>query len=434
MQKRDYFIAALQAGLDKKKQWVLSAFALVQEGPDAYKTDPYHLRLVSQLTGYSYYDQATDQLVPIKDSVVGQPLFNIAELMMLPKDTFPGVSADLNTNYGLVLLNKITVINSFNGKVPFYNKRFMPGDVEKFINPLLVDEPPVGTAPDPKAVYPSEYRYFAKACAYIEQFNLLFVPTATRKTMTSPDGRDAKMAELKERFGDTIHESTNSAQVLKELQALDDEYLKGDDGEGFLMAPKTRKINRTKLHLALGPEKGLSENAADSVFIDQPLNQGLDLTKMPLLVNACRATSFDRGSQTVMGGVSVKLITRAAANVTITTEDCGTKVGLPILLEGDAIKRSIGFHAFIDNQEVLLTAENIEQYKGKLVYRRSSQFCQNGFTDYCQKCTGPRIKLHPKSPGVVLSGMGDSFLLMFMKSMHGKVVETAHVNYKTHIV
>ena len=44
MDKRTYFKLATRAGLYAKRQWVISAFSIIQESPDAYTKDPYPYR------------------------------------------------------------------------------------------------------------------------------------------------------------------------------------------------------------------------------------------------------------------------------------------------------------------------------------------------------------------------------------------------------
>ena len=54
-----------------------------------------------------------------------------------------------------------------------------------------------------------------------------------------------------------------------------------------------------------GGEAGLGDGTSME-FIDKPLSEGLDKDKLPDMINSLRSGSYDRGTQTVLGGVAVK--------------------------------------------------------------------------------------------------------------------------------
>ena len=77
MNKTDYFLKAIQAGLFKKKAWVISAFSIIAEDPNIHKEDRYLYRLVQNTVGHFFISEINSggepKLEAIEDGVAGQP-------------------------------------------------------------------------------------------------------------------------------------------------------------------------------------------------------------------------------------------------------------------------------------------------------------------------------------------------------------------------
>ena len=80
MNRLDFFLAAMQAELFKRRAWVISAFTLTQEAPDAYQKDPYPYRIVTRPTGTFFINpDNTQELIQIEGTAAGQPLLSKKE-------------------------------------------------------------------------------------------------------------------------------------------------------------------------------------------------------------------------------------------------------------------------------------------------------------------------------------------------------------------
>lgn len=69
-------------------------------------------------------------------------------------------------------------------------------------------------------------------------------------------------------------------------------------------------------------------------LVTNSLYEGWQNDKFATFNNVSRAGSFDRGSETQLGGVSAKEI-RATSNTRIVKGDCGTKMGILIVVTDD---------------------------------------------------------------------------------------------------
>ena len=434
MKREEFFMKAMAAGNYRRLPWIISALAVTRSEPDAWKGDPYPYRIVQTPTGAFFVDpEKGNELSPIDGTKSGEPPFNYRDRITVNPETMPNATGEIDTLYGNVLVNFITLVWPFGNKLPFQTGRIAARKIEGLILPLLKDTPKEGEPRDAKTIYVDEYLKFCEGMFFLTGLSQICTPGASEKSMTPPPGiEELKEKLLKENEG-RLHDPAVIAGIDAKLIAYDAEYLKGDRAEGFLITKKSREIVRRKLFLMHGAETGLSESVAVELNKNS-LVQGWDIENFPQLNNAQRAGSFNRGQQTMLGGVAVKELLRASSNIQVTTEDCGTKLGLPVQIDGESYKRQLGLTVQGPDGGETLTEENKGTYIGKSVLMRSPVTC-SGLTkgDYCSKCVGSRLAANPTALSSAVAAQGSEFLAIFMKLAHGKSITVAKMDYKTAI-
>src|SRR5690606_40402980 len=87
-----------------------------------------------------------------------------------------------------------------------------------------------------------------------------------------------------EKYKDRLHDPAVIAENQNALVALDKEWLKGDPVEGFFLGDKVWNTARKRMFTIHGPESGFEEGG-DAELIVNSLDEGWDITKMPVMVN-----------------------------------------------------------------------------------------------------------------------------------------------------
>lgn len=454
MNKREYFLKAMQAEEFRRKAWVISAFALTREAPDAYKADPYPYRLIQTPAGYFFVDpDNNNQLSPIEGGRAGEPLFGVKETLMIGVvDKIPNFISEVKTmervtetTYGRLLWNYVVTIHGLKGKVPYQNQRTMPKDIEAMILPRRKPNPEnpadMAVPADMDAVeraklpiYVEDYVAFCDAIFYLTGFTQLCVPTATPKMIVPPKGLDVLRKKLLEEYKDRLDDPSVIATIDAELVKFDKEYMKGDLSDGFLLSDKAFKLIRKRLFGMVGADQGLRDTVkADAVT--NSLVEGVDVNKLPTLINVARASSYRRGAETQKGGESVKWLLRASSNMSITVDDCGSKLGefVPITEKNKA--KLVGFTLVAANgTHKIQTIEDADHYVGKTVMVRSPMYCQLDKTDYCKTCAGDQLSENPNGLSAAVSDYGNKFLYISLKSAHGSALELVKLDVKSSIL
>lgn len=433
MNKREFFLASMGAGNYKRKNWVISAFALVNESPDEYKRDHYPYRIIQTPAGYFFIDPNNgNDLTRIDDAKSGEPLFGIKEtLQITSKDNIPNFTGStLETTYGRLLFNYVAVIYPFGSKIPYQNERTSPSKMEDLIIVRLKDIPEKEEDRTQEDIYVDEYLQFCDAMFYLTGFTQLCVPTLSEKAITPAPG----IAELKEKLlaenKDRLNDPAVIAKIDAELVAYDKAYLKGDVSEGFLITKKSTEIVRKKLFGMHGAETGFG-SGVEVDLIKNSLYQGWDIEKFPAMMNNLRVGSYSRGAETMLGGESVKWLLRTSSNMAITVDDCGTKLGNTVHITDSNYKRLIGFGVIQAGKTVLVPDEaTAKEYIGRTVMQRSPMFCQAEKTDFCKACCGPRLAESPTALSAAVSDYGSTMMYISMQAMKGKALQTAKMSFK----
>lgn len=449
MLKREVFMNAMQAGRYRDLAWIVSAFSLTAPVKPTGHLKPW--TLYADATGHYVIDDGV--FTRIDDGVVGQPLFSFQEELEITGEDCPNVwmTKDLSstqpklaTCYGNLLFNWVVMVYAFGAKLPYQSGKISNSKIEALILKNFQDdpdpnkteyEPTTKTPGDP--VYVSEYLKFAEAMYFLTGLTQLCVWAATKKTLLPPPGINEYRAQMLKENEGHLHELATIAKIDKALVEYDAEWLKGDPGgDNFVTPGKARDVVRKKKFLMHGAEVGLTESTIHGVLVSNSLHDGWDVSKFADMNNSLRSGSFNRGAQTMLGGVSVKWLLRASSNTNVTVDDCGSKLGSPVLLNQGNFQKYLGFTLIDEHglQEHVRDADAMGKYLGKVSYVRNPMYCKLPFTDYCKRCVGDRLSVNPTGLSIAVSDYGSAFLGIFMKAMHGKQLKTAEMDLNTAIV
>lgn len=452
MNKRDFFIGAMKAGRLGEKSWLLSAFSVVapkavdQGGGDwqtPYSTNPFDIvympaqgneGVVGEIT-FSMPDPSSELTLSdyAFDSHNPQAPYSLKEKVVVTKDDLPNLQEkSVETTYGRLVANWLLLIYPFGTKIPYINRQFAIGEIEKLIERRLTSNPKDGEQEDPDKIYIYEYNKYRKAAGILNGLTQLCVPSATPKSLTRHPDAEKLRAELLEKYKDRLHDPATIAKIEGELIKLDREWLEGDEAMGFLIKSKSIEVVRKKSFYMVGAESSFGE-AGENTLIERALSEGWDIEKLPQMANNLREGSFDRGAQTALGGEGTKFILRVMQNSQIEEEDCGTKHGFPVTITEDNKNQYIGNNLIVNGKVVAITEENVKGFLNKPQIMRSPMFCKTDRAGFCSTCMGARYGASPTGLATAASRIGSTFMSVFMASMHGKALSVAKYDYKASI-
>lgn len=430
MKKLDYFLEALNAGLYKKKEWVISAFSIVKGEVKAMR---YPYELVSTDDGHFFYKDS-DTLVKLVDAEPKNPAFRFKDKIDLKAGAIKNLTKDVTTTYGNLLFNQSVLVHAFGDKLDYMEGEVKVSRIEKLIAPRLTDNPPKGSTDplDPSKIYVFELIKYTDAIFALSGYTQLCVPSATPMTMiTDPKIRETRN-KLLEKHKDKLNDPATIAAIEKELVDMDRAWIAKDPDKGFYIKDKSFDVARKRMYIIHGGEQGFGDGTTLDL-VKNSLEEGWDTNKMPSMVNSLREGSYNRGKQTALGGEAVKFLGRVFQNTAIVEDDCGSVLGLTHPIDEGNYKDYIGFYQLKNGQSYELTEEELKKSIGKTLNMRSPLYCRTPRTGFCVKCMGKPNALNPTSLGLLAADVGSTFLYLFMKAMHGKKLSTVKYDLKTSI-
>jgi hypothetical protein len=432
MHKLDLFKLVLKSDTYRKRAWVISAFSIIKENEDKWKENPYPYRIVQTPLVNYFYNPVTQDLEAIEGTTPLNPIFSFTDRIVLEPGDIPNVKETTETTIGNAYYNKACIADAFGDKVK-YQSGLEIDKLQKEIAVRLRDTPLPGSPRESKYLYCDEYEKFANSVFYLTNFNQLCTWGLTEKVLSAPPGVKELRDKLMKQYKDQLHDPAILAVIMGELKKLDKEFLKGDPGMNFLLSKKSMDVVRSKLFLAYGAERSLSDGTKMN-FVPKSLDEGWDIKHLPVMNNASRAGSYDRGAETQDGGVTFKELNRAFANLAITMDDCGSTIGIETEVQESTLRNIIGFSLITDSGvEFIEDASSARKYLGSIVRKRSPMYCTAGIDQLCKVCSGSNLSSNPTAVAMAVSDLGSVFMGLRMKSMHGKSISTAKLDWKKRI-
>lgn len=419
MNKRDFYIRAMQLGCYRHLGWVIDAFAMTELRKEPPK-EPYPCAVWRQEDGYYCFHPDSNEVERLEGTEHQQPAFYMFDEISLDKGDCPNVSGPINTTYGNLIYNWIVLVYPFGDKIPFMADEIKISTIEKIIERKFRDTPPEGEARDPRYIYVEEFLRYQDATHYTEGFTQLCVPSATPVNVITDPKISERRAELLTKYKDQLHDPAVVIKITDELIDMDKRWVATDPESGYYTNPaKQFNVARKKMFIMQGIESGFSDSPGGTL-IETSLDDGWDISKLPAMANSLREGSFYRGAQTALGGEIVKTLLRISQNSTIAEVDCGVKFGMMVHLRTpDIAKKCVDRH-YIENGKIIYIDDKVaESLVGKTIELRSPIYCKTGGYNYCSTCMGVELSKTPKALSVYVSDVGSAFLNAFLKKMHG---------------
>ena len=427
--KREYFLAALRAGVYRYKRWVLSVFTVTRPNPDEAAA-PFEFALLRRENGRLYYLDADKEEVEISDQGArNEPLFAVQEELLLLPDDLPIVHKTIQSTYGQALANAYLLLYPFGRKIDYMAGQLNPDMFDRLIEKNLVDDHELDKA-GPMAISVSEMKRYSEATTMLCEYTQLCVPAATKKTMTVDPKIAIRRTELLEEYKDRLHDPVVQTLISNELIKMDRAWMKGDLGEGFYFKSKSYDVVRKKQFLMQGAEQGFDVPGS---VVPTSLSEGWDVQYFPDMFNASREGSYLRGAMTAQGGEAAKFNYRIFQNTRIVEDDCGSPYGLTVIITNKNKKNFITNTIFIGQGLVELSDENIEKYVGRVVRMRSPAYCRTEGANLCATCMGKNLSTSPEAISTYAAGIGSTFMGISMSAMHGKSLSVAEFVIAEHI-
>lgn len=429
MQPKDYFILCMRKETWRYMHWIYAAFTVVDySGID--DDTPYLLRRDKKRAFFIDEDGSTVYLTETFDE--DNPVFNFLDgIVLKPGEYVGGNGSDIKTTYGNVIVSSYTSV-LLNNKLPFLTGALGPEDIEDMIAPILIDDPEDDVYnPEEKSIYVKEYIDWADYTNLIgDSLCDVIVPTGSEKTVTHhPDLKRLKK-ELFEKYKDELSDPATLVKIQEEFIKLDKEYI-GDGPETRFLTGKDYAIVRMRLFGMIGTV-GAYQKPGKELLVMESLDEGIKMDNIDAFANGSRHGAASRGIETAFGGVVVKESYRGLQNTRIEFSDCGTKIGIRRLIEESNAKRLIGSYIFDAGKTVLLTADNVKSYIGKIVESRSPGTCKIR-PNLCMYCYGKHNSVSENAAPQQGSEIGTQTMLLRMKAMHGKTASNAVFDKHKHM-
>jgi hypothetical protein len=424
MKKIDYLKLAIQNKVVNNRSWIISAFSIIKEDPEKYKSDLYYLRLVPQSWGFSFVNDKAE-LEKIDDAKTGQPLFKFNDIISIDSSWLDSVKSPIETTIGRLIANFICIYQSFGNKYEYINKSFGVTTIEDTISPMLKDTPKTESERSNQYYYVDEYVTFVNSLQFLSTLSQLTAWSATEKGITAPTGIAAFKKQLLIEYKSKLNDPVQLAEFETKLKQFDSEYLKDDPANGTFIKGKVKDTARKKMYLTLGAEEGFKGNL-DLVPVINSLEEGwpVEAKQFTAMMNGLRAGSYSRGAETVNGGVSAKTLLRAANNFRIIDTDCGSKLTIKRFFNEKDKNQLINRYVQEGAKTTLVDETNVGTYLGKQLSIRTPLYCKLKGDNICKVCAGLKLFKFPVGISIPITEISSIILTASLKKMHGTVLST----------
>ncbi len=162
-----------------------------------------------------------------------------------------------------------------------------------------------------------------------------------------------------------------------------------------------------------------------------------DPVEFTAAMNGLRVGSFSRGAETVKGGVSAKLLLRAANNFKIVDTDCGSQLGIKRHYTFNDWPQLVGRYELVNargganSPKMTLLIENKERLPNDLNHQltlRTPMYCKLEGDNICKVCAGTKLSQYPTGITIPLTEISAIILTASLKMMHQSSLTTVKMN------
>lgn len=418
--KYSYFKMAHRLGLTATRRWILLAYTPPIPTREQHSDMPGNFYYNDDLTITVILEDGTKDT--ISDVVPNTPLYGIKEAVTVKKDDFLITDKAYKTFYSNLLLNLVLLEIPFKGKVPFHNSPFSIQMLDDLISKGLKD----------KTITVKEYQYFTKAIGLLSCLASISIPSASYRAVTPPSDIVERRDALLEKYKDQLDDPVIVNKIEDELIAYYKEYMKGDISEGYFLKGKDFAVTLKRAEIMFGAEPRLDDNTKTDLIIPS-LREGWDMEKLPQMVNSLRMGSYNRGSETALGGEAAKFSARVYQNTVLVENDCGSVVGVPFAITAYNWESFTGRYRIVKGKPVEILLGDLKESIGRRVVIRSPQTCWTDRGNYCPICMGKEVSESGKGLGIMASRVGSVFLGISLALFHSSKLSVQRYDYKSSI-
>lgn len=413
--------------------WVISLFAIkLNRKYDPNTARPYDLVILdTDPTAIYCVLEDTSKTMKVDGLNPHEAPFKLNDTIVLSVGDLENITGTVTTTCGTAILNAIILVDSFGKKIDYIADK-LTTSLDSLVISRWIDEPEKYGTPeeDPNGIYVDEVIKYLTNVSHISAFTQIAAPAASPKAISVSPNIIKRRDELIAEYGEQLKDPAILARVVDELAKMDMADFKGDPAEGFFLGSKSFYVSRMKQYIMYGLEYGFDKTDPNPALILSSLSDGMDIDTFTKQVDGSRAGSFDRGSQTALGGARVKEIYRALQNLKIVEGDCGSTVGLNTFIKPYNIKAltgRLGISATTGEPKPL-TKRMLEANIGKRLMIRSFMGCKAA-PNVCSVCVGKSYASNPDGAPIIVAQPPSVMMNDMMKSMHGRALKTARFNY-----
>lgn len=432
MNKLDYLKYAISQGCHKKKAWLVSVFGTIKEETNPLENS-YPGKIIKKAWGYAFVNSSAEIVDLEGFNKEDRVVFTFKEPITVDSSWCENAKEPVQTTIGNLIFNLLAMVPAFNSKIPFVTGRVSISAIEDIVATKLRDTPELNEPRSTEYIYVDEYLKFCDALTFISGLSQLTCWAATHKNVRGPTGIKEFKAQLLTKYEGKLTDPVELAKFEQELVDFDGKYLEGDPSFGTLVTGKVRNVARKKMYLSLGSEKDFSGSLKATPVINS-LEEGwpTDPEQFVAMMNGLRFGSFSRGSETVKGGVSAKILLRAANNFKIIDTDCGTQLGIRRNFNQSNINKLIGRYVLDKTSTLVENNDVASNYLNKDIVVRSPMFCKLEGDRICKICAGTRLSQFPTGMGIPVTEISSIILAASMAAMHAQVLSTAKLDFNKH--
>ena len=331
---------------------------------------------------------------------------------------------NIETTVGLFIFNKLLIEKNLKEIIGYVNDTVRSKDLDKINDKLtkaMIDDPTTIIEKDYKnSLEWLGMRCHALLCSSFTPKTFKPIPSVTKE-------RDKLYKENKEAIerGDAITVNKIEKQLIEKAK----KELEGDPGLLLYDSGARGSFGNNYKNMCI--TKGVVYNpiTGKNDVVEKGFMEGIDKKSLAPIGNSIVAGAYPKAIGTGVSGYYTKQLYAALQSSSIDTNvmDCGSKVGIKILLD-DSNKKDFNLRYIIENGKlVLLDDSNIDKYVGKVVELRSIMTCNND--KYCKVCAGRYWeKLNLVNIGLTTPKVTGTMTNLSMKKFHDTSIKITKVD------
>lgn len=343
--------------------------------------------------------------------------FFLDDIITISGKDSPYVKDNSPTTLGIYIINKFLIedLKIFGYINKTFHKKVISKIDECMASAMLMGE-----------LTPQQFADYIDRCQYLYGGPLSFlIGTSVSETLiTLPPAAKKRREELLEKNAEGLkaNDPQVSAHIEKEVVSVALEEMRKVGDPAMALFDSGCGVDPYNNYKTICVMKGaIEDNTGESPtgykIITSNYDTGVSKEDMPKIADTVVTSSYSSGVATQDSGANGKKYNARFQNVRLQdrNSDCGTKQYLMTKITDKHLFRYIS----TGSKLVLLTPENIGEYKGKIVPMRSGVYCKAKRPEYCSRCIGDRpYRVGIRNFGLTFMTVSGSTLNSSLKKKH----------------